>query len=508
MSKYYLRVEAVNLSNFVYDTHDISTIRGGSYLLLDAIESMADQFKGRLEPITLAASQGLFWFETSSSDPDIDCRQIEQDVLAYLAAKTGGHSTFLAATQVDIPKNFPQVLEKLEAQIHWQQWHMPTVTIPNRETTDKECYLDGWRPGVIDYNVDPSVGDARISTATYYRRQEGRKIKHRLFFEILGDEQYLGQISVKDLGELSQDSTKGILNGKIAYIHVDGNSFGSIRRKLCNSEEDRKGFDDTIQTGFRIPFLKALLEWAKSDPDFQTYDMQGKIALRLEVLLWGGDEMTLVVPAWMGLRVAQLFFEHTENLQFKDLSLSHRAAVIFCHHNAPILLVRQLAEQMLDRTKTDIKATLQDTPEFQSCNQQEQEKLISLVSSHTYGDALHYLVLESFDLLQGELDDFLGSYYKGIDYKKLLITAVELGTIFDALKIIRSNIPRGKALKIIDAVQEQKFGEVDSLTKEVIKLIPLEEQTLVARAIEILTQAGQDHARWYLATDLWDYIPE
>ena len=37
MGDYYLRVEAVNLDNFVYDTNDISTISGGSFLLLDTV---------------------------------------------------------------------------------------------------------------------------------------------------------------------------------------------------------------------------------------------------------------------------------------------------------------------------------------------------------------------------------------------------------------------------------------------------------------------------------------
>lgn len=35
---YYLRVEGVNLGNFVNDTNDLATIRGGSLLLLEAME--------------------------------------------------------------------------------------------------------------------------------------------------------------------------------------------------------------------------------------------------------------------------------------------------------------------------------------------------------------------------------------------------------------------------------------------------------------------------------------
>ena len=37
---FYLRVEAVNLSHFINDTNDLSTIRGGSLLLLEAMEKV------------------------------------------------------------------------------------------------------------------------------------------------------------------------------------------------------------------------------------------------------------------------------------------------------------------------------------------------------------------------------------------------------------------------------------------------------------------------------------
>lgn len=37
--EYYLSVEAVNLDNFISDTADLSTIRGGGLLLLHAIDA-------------------------------------------------------------------------------------------------------------------------------------------------------------------------------------------------------------------------------------------------------------------------------------------------------------------------------------------------------------------------------------------------------------------------------------------------------------------------------------
>ena len=55
--EYYFRVEAVNLYNTIFDTNDISTTRGGSFLLLNAVERLKEL--DRLEPISIGASAGL-----------------------------------------------------------------------------------------------------------------------------------------------------------------------------------------------------------------------------------------------------------------------------------------------------------------------------------------------------------------------------------------------------------------------------------------------------------------
>ncbi len=65
--KYYLRIEGVNLSNFVYDTQDLSTIRGGGLILLDSIDKLKENFKGILDPISTGASSGLFEINTLTS---------------------------------------------------------------------------------------------------------------------------------------------------------------------------------------------------------------------------------------------------------------------------------------------------------------------------------------------------------------------------------------------------------------------------------------------------------
>jgi hypothetical protein len=58
----------VNLSNFIYDTQDLSTIRGGGLLLLDVAEKVSKylQEKGcKVQPAVHGASTGLFEIEAT-----------------------------------------------------------------------------------------------------------------------------------------------------------------------------------------------------------------------------------------------------------------------------------------------------------------------------------------------------------------------------------------------------------------------------------------------------------
>ncbi len=509
MPTYYMRVDAVNLAQSVYDTYDISTIRGGSFLLLQAIARIPDQFKltGRLRPISTAASQGLFAFQCAEEDQAYRER-LRRDVLAYLDEKTGGHATFLLAMEKEDPSDFRKVLEKLEAQIHRQQWRMPTVAIPAYERAAQECYLDGWRPGVeVDRRDDE---ENKISRATSFRRDHGRKLRNGLFYELLKDKAYEGLRCTGDLEQLTKDRSKGVLDGKMAFIYADGNSFGSIRRLLCKTEGQRGQFDEAIQSGVREPFLRALLQRARQDPAFKTKDEEGREALRLEILLWGGDEMMLVVPAWRGWQALQLFYEQAKNLEFQGMPLSHRAAMIFCHHDAPILQIRELADRLLARTKEDAQTNLKDVlargPAWAPPTETERAGLVARLSNHAYGDAFHYLALESFDMLGGSLGRFLDTYYGKISPARLLVRAEEMEAIRQQALIVRGLVARSKVLQAIQAIHDGHPEHLEGIKKQIIKLAPPGRRGELKTAIEGLT--GADPARGYILGDLWDYIPE
>jgi hypothetical protein len=597
MPKYYIHAEAFNLDHSVYDTHDISTIRGGSFILLDAVKRRLPEDIPDLKPIATAASKGVFTYD----DPgDLAAQRtgMVQQVLLSLHDATGGHATFLVAVEEDIPDeyvfswtkipgtdderlkrflreryhidwvctagivksedgkiinisrneaalslllnndksevilkignietdkfiakeengelniypdDFPKVLARLEANVRRQQWRMPTIIVPPFDTTDQECYLDGWRPGVKPYTVDPDASGAKISRATYFRRKRGRELKHTLFKELFPEGGVEDDLCARDLGELAIDASKGIMSGKIAFIHIDGNSFGRIRKKKCITPEARKDFDVCIQK-CREAFLDDLHNTAHSDPDFRL-SRNGKDVLRLEVLLWGGDECTIVVPAWKGLEVLERFYKITASLTFEGVPMTHRAAVIFCHHDAPILQIRRLADRLLGLTKNEIirhfEAAFATDPTLASLDDADRAEQIKFLSNANYGNAARYLVLESFDMLRGSLDKFLERYYGKVDMSNMLLYGNRMSELKDNMHTICGAVPKSHVVKLAYAISKRDVASENELCKRLTESIDPEQRDTVLAKIKTFTKGN--NAGWYLLADLWDYAKE
>lgn len=502
MPKYYIHAEAFNLDHMVYDTHDISTIRGGSFILLDAVKHLKKAID-RLEPIATAASKGVFVYEDPGSLAAQRTGMVQQ-VLRTLHETTGGHATFLVAVEEDIPGDFQLVLDRLEAEVRRQQWRMPTVVVPSFTATDQECYFDGWRPGV--YTINPDVAGNKISAATYYRRRRGRELKHTLFRELFGGKEFEDDLCARDLSRLASHPAKGILDGKIAFIHVDGNSFGRIRRKKCTNPPTRKAFDDLVQE-HRLSFLHDLRSAALAEPDFC---VPSSNEMRLEVLLWGGDEFDLVVPAWKGLEVLERFYRIADDLTFEGVPMTHRAAVIFCHHNAPILQIRRLAERLLDMSKNDIKrqfkAAFATDPTLASIDPKDRNQQLELLSNPKHGNAARYLVLESFDMLRGSLDQFLLRYYGKADTSDLLLYGRKLAELRDHLHTICAAAPKGRVVEIARALIAGDTTRANGLRERLSDSVAPDRRAAVNAAIAALTQ--DNPAGWYLLADLWDYAEE
>ncbi len=418
MPQYYLRVEGVNLGNVLDDTDDLSTRRGGGLMLLNAAEQLLKtltpiELSRRLKPVATGASIGLFTFDAAGESDAQVLRDAVRDCVRRGSLRDGNgrellplsHGTFV----VDVaPVGEPpdESHEQIVARNRWRQLREPTVSLAGLwHATGAACYLDRVRPGVTP-GLLPEREAELVSQSVADRRSYGRGARQRFYPALDGrpldftDE--FAEISDRRL--LDPPGHLQPTHDKLAVFYVDGNKFGEIGR-----QELRKGVDkyQAWSKGVREhhqEILRKLLTVASAEGD---PSWRNRGALRLETLLWGGDEIIWVVPAWKGWELAKLFFGHEHVIN--DRPVTYACGLVFCHTKAPINNIVKLARRLGDVAKDAGKGK----------------------------HRLAYEVLESFDDITSDLDEHRVKWLPaGFDPVTQVVDATNLPEILRNMRVI------------------------------------------------------------------------
>ncbi|NTW63345.1 MAG: hypothetical protein HGA46_04490 [Chlorobiaceae bacterium] len=458
--EWYLRIEAVNLDHSVYDTNDISTIRGGSSLLLNAVYKLTE-FIGKLEKVSVGASTGLY--KINAQDSEI--QGIEQSIRKFLQSEHYAHfATFVVATAGKEPQeSLANLNKRLITECAWQQYQMPSFSFPAPCDTYEDCGFGGVRPGIFGI---PGK-EKKASQSVYTRRDAGKDLRKKLYEQsfdgIPPDFQF-----TDDLEELAQ-------GGDIALIHFDGNRFGNIRDH-CFFEEDFRKFDCQVQ-GIHKKAIRQIVE--------QTPKTGNRT--RLETLLWGGDEIELVVPASAAWKTLKLFFDSAEAASFQtaarnSFNLTYSAGVVFCRHNLPILQIRRYADQLCSIAKQQLSG--------------EPEKF----SSHD--NRFAYLNMSSFDLVARDVDSFIDSYHQPALLEDFTFNLDRLGPIHNAMLTITRSFPRNKIYEIVEKLQHGL--PVDEEVNRALDMVDSSARSGLEEARQVILDNRDE--RWLLIGDLWNLI--
>ena len=484
---YLLRAGAVNLDNFVYDTNKIQPMRGGSFLLLNSVRKIVEKnkqgtiptFNGiPLEKIATGASIGLYRFKDG---PDVQPQKVADAVGNALQEATGGHATFV----VDWLKetgDFKNDLKKLHAMNRWRQYQQTTLVLPNIDPkAEKECAYDGIRPACKD--DDCLFMGEHLSSSVAFKTKKGRDLRHNIYANILGQADC---DFTDDLQDLASHKDKGNLNDKVAFIYLDGNKFTEIRTTLCDSSDKLTAFSEAVENS-RKKFLATLLDKANGDPDFKK---DGKI--RLETLLWGGDEMEIIVPAWRGWEVVKLFFDTMKDVVYDNVPLTHAGGIVFCKCKAPIRQIRRMARELADIVKGNITDDFKDIATIRS------------PVTHDKHDAFHFLVLESFDTIGGKVKHFAESFYGENIWTAKQMNVVEMDTLSATMETIKANgFPHNKIFDIIRAVGN---GEAEEGVNQLCRNALTGNTNSEAIIASINKFIGGKVERWFIIAELWDYV--
>ena len=473
-----LQVEGVNLYQVMGDTQNINVIRGASMALRDAI-SKVDKWLKKLNPgicaIQTGASVGLFFLPVNEAT----ARNCLNEIIVKLNSDDLlKHFTFSADIQT--LTDFKKDRERLLAKIRFRQLQQVSLSLPdsNPSNTVEPCPLEGIRPATETKMVKNERTCVSASVAA--RLDYGRDSKKK-FFERETGNVFPGGFT-DDLSEISLGLRRVYpqLNGKLAYVYADGNSFrniikAAVERTGANPLELNIEFDQYIQ-GKRKEFLRKFVSEGFICGDFLTVDGH----LRMEVLMWGGDEFLMVVPAWLGFHTLSAFFQCAAGWNFREQKLTHAAGLVFCHHKTPVYRIRQLAQNLAD----DVKRVNREKNLF------------------------NYMVLESIDFPTERLGQFFSNHYLSLAVSRRPLSPDHWDD-FTGVRHKLLSLPKSQVYEIAKAGVYggwPSFNQALARLRELIGKYELEACQNLLVELFTVDKADCQIWPWVRLAELWDYL--
>lgn len=422
MPDFLLWVEGVDFNTTVFDTTDLSCIRGASLALLFApyrIKHLVEEYftQAAVEEIFTGASLAAFRF---ASDETVARQKIEEiraclkqegkcweklksilvtfegydpDILKKQGALPLAHLRILLAyTEITADENgIDKAIDRARADIRAQQLQSlgaPFTHLAVRAERPDKARFGNILPATQKYPVPTDLQDAGLehnrawmSPSVAARRTFGRLMRQYFYRAELKDAEYEADfVNTVDhiAGGLPESSTiKEAVHNKMAVIHIDGNQFTKIRQRTRPETAGKHRlttFAQKLRKQQQEKFLRPMIGWLTeqketerekgrvtriiNDHDLLEDKDQKVEAFRFETLLWGGDEMVFVMPSWIALWWAQMFFDQWAKDWTMPVdgegateTLTHAMGIVICDRRTPLRQARAMAEALCNAAK-------------------------------------------------------------------------------------------------------------------------------------------------------------
>lgn len=366
----------------------------------------------------------------------------------------------------------------------------------------------------------PQAKPEQLSASVAARLHYGRRMRQTFYEGELGKDDYFANLRFTDsLTDLCAYPPAGVPEGirnKIAVLYVDGNKFGRIRKSMSGgapvvSIEALNTFSDQLRS-HQKGLLHSLLDTLdkvreNTDEDTRRHawvwspeEKRQRLALRLETLLWGGDEMMWAVPAWLAFWLAEAFFTLSDGWAIEYAgqthTLTHGAGMVICDRKTPIRQAKAMAHELAERAKTTLEGKSDDVLQFD--------------------------IFESADLPDGRLDTYRGGLYPGLTGAFSSAFSLRGRTLTTFIKTIQGlktegDLPRSKIYGLLaGAVHDKAFGDAakgsDLKTKLGKYLTAMGRPPTLTDGISTLWNDQGDEAkavfplRLAQLAQVWDYI--
>lgn len=349
--RHVLRAEGVNFAATMLDTQNISTIRGAGLALLrvpDAVDRCVGDMPGYIV-LLAGASQCVCSFVATPTD----ARDARDRVAAALQTEPWNHLSFVVDVVAGDGKEANYLVEARNHARQLRQWTVPLPKFCNDSVGYDE--LDRMRPAVK--GPQPPPGVERWSESTAARHEYGRTQRQAFYSDHKRVSEPADDLHFVDsFEELVGKPPTGLplsLQNAMAVVYADGNGFRKIRDNATNPSE----FSENL-TKCQTALLTSILGWYRAgrDKKHPAFVFGDARRLRFETLMWGGDEVMFVLPAWLAFAFIEGFFAATRCWNVGSTPLTHAVGVTICHHKTPIRLARGLAHDLADGIKEAARA--------------------------------------------------------------------------------------------------------------------------------------------------------
>ena len=570
MQHFLLRIEAQNLSSFIFDNDDLSTVRGAGMILLNVFRLLTGQPDG-----SNSASVGLFKPKKNDADPvkkyswnhegvDIQLSEVSvgasicvldfkatTDQASALAKEIREwlsnhellkHATFSVAFQ-EITDGFRNSNERLLAKVRNLQMRQLSLVPPDIQHSKEArfCDIDAIRPGTVDLNAEKAsdtqsafakASDKNwVSQSSSVRRAYGRNAKVRIY-GLVGEEQdskapFVPTWTFEELARrgkwrmdhVDDDDPYAKLDGKMAVLYFDGNAFGRLQANKVKELSDQREFDQAVRE-YRRGLMQALIQKIKSEPRWQVKP-DAEVAKqfankdgrelpyqgRLETLMWGGDELVWVLPAWCGFEAVNFFYEFSSGWEFAGQKLTHAGGLVFCSHKSPIREVVTLAKELAE----GVKAKLVEIHRRAEPNSKTSDADVPYQST---SNAFAYQVLESFDSLGSDIEQARADRrFNQLDASDEVLTATSLKEIEVHIRSLKEkDFSQGRLYEIVRQIRSAP-DELQTLFNRIVAtntaIAHSDLNDLVVGKTDAETKASvfvSQAAKWHHLVEAWNYV--
>lgn len=426
-----LRLEGVDFDATLNDTQQLSVLRGGSLTLLQApvdirdwlTQHAADHGFALQAPIVLGASIGAYLLRCVADGSSMEPLRlaVEGYLRRTVLPAPHGHMSYVVDIVTCQSADDLGALHRAQARNRTRQfqrsWALPAfdVTVTNSGGT-----IDPIRPATKAFQP-PGGEETKVSASFAARHNFGRTARQQFYAHHAGSTgKGLAERKYRFTNSFAQicdqpfpEHTPVALKNKLAIFYSDGNKFSHFYHNT-NSLADYSALSNHMRD-LQQDLLRCTLDWLVAGavgPHSEAFAQRdGQFCdFRFETLLWGGDELTFVMPAWLGLAFVDGFIKHMQRWSTPDgQKLTQAIGMVFCHHKTPIRQARALAKLMADDAKKLFAPTqpenLLQIEAFESVAVPDSEQGLSDYRNRLYGQGYDDAQRSAVTLTGSEWDE-------------------------------------------------------------------------------------------------------